>query len=709
MSPPGRPEGEHQSAQRQGSPRLPEPIEFDWRAGGDPAVLAEREWLVTNGLGGYASGTLLGMPTRRYHGLFVPNLSQPKGRYVMISRFDEIILADGARVRLGGAQFVDGRMEGDIARHLERFRVSALMPTWRLRVAGRVMEKTIVMPQYQNTVCVRYRLVEGDALRMRLRPFVAFRRQDAVLVHSDEFPYVFTYAGGRHELATPDRALVLRFGLRPAPAAFVCDARVSRDVLYRVEQVRGYDHSENQWSPGYFDVELEASASLTFVASTQGWEALALDGDAAVRREEARVARLVAMAPVAARSGTAAQLVAAADQFVVLPGSRLEETLRAGASGDEVRTVIAGYHWFGDWGRDTMISLEGLTLCTGRWREAASILRTFSHYVRDGLIPNLFPEGEREALYHTVDATLWYFHAIDRYGEVTGDHGLVRDLFPVLAGIVHHYVAGTRFGIGVDAADQLVREGAPGYQLTWMDAKVGDWVVTPRRGKPVEIQALWYNALRLMHDWALELGQPGAADYAARAEQVAQSFERRFWMPARGYLFDVVDGEQGDDARLRPNQVFALSLRHAVLAREHWAAVLDTVHRELLTPCGLRTLAPGDPEFKRTYEGDLHSRDAAYHQGTVWPWLIGHFASAWLRAHGDVAAVRAMLQAFHGHLRDAGVGSISEIFDATPPYVPRGCIAQAWSVAEVLRATLAVAASSGGSAMHRQMNSRSTE
>jgi len=669
---------------------LPPAIVFDWTGEGDPAFLRDREWLVTNGLGGYASGTLLGIGTRRYHGLFVPNLVAPKGRHVMIARFDEEILLADRVVHLGGAEFLDGRLETDVHRCLRRFTLEALMPTWRFQIGEHVIEKTIVMPEYQNTVCVRYRLVEGSGLRLRLRPFAAFRRQDAVLEHHDDWPFVFTYARGRHELRRSDDDLALRFGLQAANGVFVCDEMASRDVLYRVEQARGYDHSENLFSPGYFAVDLEPGATTTFLATTQGWEALAVDGDEAVAAERTRVERLLGMAPENARTEMAAQLVAAADQFIVLPGSRLEETLQAGASGDEVRTVIAGYHWFGDWGRDTMISLEGLTLCTGRWREAAAILRTFSHYVRDGLLPNLFPEGAREALYHTVDATLWYFHALDRYTEVTGDTALVASLMPVLRDIIAHHVRGTRFNIGVDPADELIHAGAAGYQLTWMDAKVGDWVVTPRRGKPVEIQALWYNALRRMHAWSALVRESGD-EYGARAERVAQSFNRRFWNPERGYLYDVVDGERGDDASCRPNQVFSLSLHHPVLAREHWHAVLEHVRRALLTPYGLRSLSPDHPDYKRNYEGDLRARDAAYHQGTVWPWLIGHFTNACLRVEGDAAALRPLLHGFRDHLRDAGVGSISEIFDADAPFIPRGCIAQAWSVAEVLRAWLATA------------------
>jgi predicted glycogen debranching enzyme len=348
--------------------------------------------------------------------------------------------------------------------------------------------------------------------------------------------------------------------------------------------------------------------------------------------------------------------------------------------------VIAGYHWFTDWGRDTMISLEGLTLTTGRYVEAAYILRTFAHYVRDGLIPNMFPEGESEGLYHTADASLWFFHAVDRYVEASGDLLTLALLYPVLKDIVDHHVRGTRFGIRVDERDGLLTQGASDVQLTWMDAKVDGWVVTPRRGKAVEINALWFNALRLMQRWAGSHGDdPGA--YGARADLAHRSFNARFWFAQGGYLFDVVDAEGGgNDAKCRPNQVFAISLPNPVLAQERWAAVMDVVRDRLLTPVGLRSLAPGDRDYKAKYFGDLRARDAAYHQGTVWGWLVGPFVDAWLKVHpDDTTGARHALEGFIPHLDQACVGSISEVFDADKPFTPRGCIAQAWSVAEVLR------------------------
>jgi len=370
-----------------------------------------------------------------------------------------------------------------------------------------------------------------------------------------------------------------------------------------------------------------------------------------------------------------------------MPAARPEDAARALALGTEARTVIAGYHWFTDWGRDTMISLEGLTLATGRAREAALILRTFASYARDGLVPNMFPDGERDGLYHTADATLWFFHAVGRYVDATGDRDLLRLLLPVLEDSIEHHYRGTRFGIGVDPKDGLLRQGAAGYQLTWMDAKVDDWVVTPRRGKAVEINALFYNALRLLEDW---LRHEDAGDRAEaigrRAGRVHTSFNERFWLESQQHLYDVIDGENGDDPACRPNQVLAISLPHAVLDERRWEAVLNMVRTKLATPVGLRTLSADHPSYRATYDGDLRSRDAAYHQGTVWPWLVGPFVDASLKVHPDqTESIRTMLTGFDGHLNEAGVGTVSEIFDGEPPFIPRGCISQAWSVGELLR------------------------
>jgi predicted glycogen debranching enzyme len=337
-----------------------------------------------------------------------------------------------------------------------------------------------------------------------------------------------------------------------------------------------------------------------------------------------------------------------------------------------------------------MISLEGLTLKTGRHQEASWILRTFAHYIRDGLIPNMFPEGEKQGLYHTADASLWFFHAVSRYVAATGDRLTLRAILPKLHEIANAHIKGTRFNIHVDTKDGLLAQGQDGYQLTWMDAKVDDWVVTPRRGKAVEINALWYNALCLLSKWAEEEDGPGAgATYQDYARRACESFNSQFWNPETGYLFDVVDGESGggkpgNDPACRPNQIFAISLEHPVLDKAHWEAVVDAATKYLLTPVGLRSLAPGEPDYKQRYDGDLRARDAAYHQGSVWAWLIGPYIDALAKVHPERCCL-GLLKGFSTHQDEACIGSIGEIFDAEQPHTPRACIAQAWSVAEVLR------------------------
>jgi predicted glycogen debranching enzyme len=461
-------------------------------------------------------------------------------------------------------------------------------------------------------------------------------------------------------------------------------------LRYRVEKSRGYDWTGNLWSFGSFSVVLAEGKSASLIASTEDWSHLsALTPTDAFAAETERRRRLLRGAPEAARSGLAAELVLAADQFLINPVGRTTDAVQAHSIGDEVRTVIAGYHWFTDWGRDTMISLEGLTLATGRNREAEYILRSFAKYIRNGLIPNMFPEGKTSGLYHTADATLWFFHAANRYIEQTGDTETLELLLPKFLDIIDHHQNGTDFGIGVDPKDGLLSQGASGCQLTWMDAKVDDWVVTPRRGKAVEINALWYNALCVTSAWLETAGDTTrAAQLSEQAAAVYRSFNERFWSPDLGYCYDIVDKEGGgDDSSLRPNPVLAISLPHA--SQDKWQPVLNVVREQLLTPFGLRSLAPSDANYKSRYDGDLRARDAAYHEGTVWAWLIGPFFDAWLRANpADWETARAILAGFDSEMSEAGIGTISEVFDADPPYTPRGCIAQAWSVAEVLRCTL---------------------
>jgi predicted glycogen debranching enzyme len=640
-------------------------------AGTDEAITG-REWLVTNGLGGYASGSLAGVPTRRFHGWLIAALPSPLGRANMLNHLQETLrLPDGRIVTLGGASGAGA---------LAELRLESGLPVWRYVIGPYVIERRVVLVHLQNTVHV---------LKLRVRPAVGFRHHEGK-VDGPTGPYALHVVGERYELASPDRSYPpLRLRALGDRAAFTHDhEQLTFD--YAVERARGYDHAGALTSPGFFRCTLAQGRPFTLIASTEAWDAiLALSPDEALEAERERRRRLLAMAGSRPRSSLFAELVLAADQFIITPAARVEDGARAHASGDEARTVIAGYHWFTDWGRDTMISLEGLTLLTGRHAEAGCILRTFAHYVRDGLVPNMFPEGQHDGLYHTADASLWFFHAVSRYVECTGDRATLRLLLPVLRQIADAHLRGTRFGIGVDPEDGLLRQGAPGYQLTWMDAKVDDWVVTPRRGKAVEINALFYNALCLLGEWLAEEGdREGAAPYRTAAARVRESFNARFWYEEGQHLYDVIDGEgtPRDDAALRPNQLLAISLANPVLRHDRWRAVLDVCQRTLLTPVGLRSLAPGHPDYKARYFGDLRARDAAYHQGTVWAWLIGPFADAWRKVHPEGhEGLRQAIAGFAAHMDDGCVGSVNEVFDAEAPFTPRGCIAQAWSVAELLR------------------------
>jgi predicted glycogen debranching enzyme len=647
------------------------------------------EWLVTNGVGGYASGTLGGTLTRVFHGYLISALSSPVGRTMMLNDvFEELILPGGQVIALNGVQTENGDYPG-ATRYLTNFRLDGGLPVWTYEAAGLTIEKRVCLPHRQNTSYIDYRVTAGSGTaRLHLRPAVNMRGHEAP-VSSPIGTYTLTVRDHQYELKPPDAIPPLRMTLIGKEGHFAMDCQDILDVVYNIERSRGYESRGNLWSPGYFSALLAPGQDVTLVASTESWDVMsALNPHQAWDAEHDRRRRLLLESHPGTCHQTCRELVWAADQFVFTPVGRQQDTTRARAAGDEIRSIIAGYHWFTDWGRDTMISLEGLTLITGRQIEASYILRTFAHYIRDGLIPNMFPEGKTNGLYHTADATLWFFHALNRYLESTDDRHLLNQLLPQLVDIVGHHLRGTLFNIHVDPEDGLLVQGQEGYQLTWMDAKVGDWVVTPRRGKAVEINALWFNALKLLEKWLRSSRRDGDADgIAGHAAKARESFNRRFWYEQGGYLYDVVDSESGrDDPSCRPNQVFAISLDHPILDESRWKPVLSTVKERLLTPVGLRSLAPGEKDYKPNYDGDLRSRDAAYHQGTVWAWLIGPFIDAWLKVHdGDLKTARAFLDGFKPHLRQGCVGSISEIFDAEPPFTPRGCCAQAWSVAEVLR------------------------
>jgi len=665
-------------------------VSLDWgrEVCGRLEVAERREWLVANGLGGFACGTLAGTLTRRYHGLLVAALRPPLGRRLVVTKIEEDAECGGRTYPLSTNRWAAGSVAPEGYRHLERFHLEGTTPVWTYACADALVDKRVWMEPGANTTYVRYAVLRASApVTLALRVLVNHRDYHST-THADGWQMVVTPVDGGVRVNAFDGAapvLLLATGAEATPAhAWYRGFTLPRDAE------RGLDAADDHLHAATFSATLRAGHAITVVLSTE--TAPATDGERAWKRREAYEADLLGRwtrgwPGAAAAPGWVRQLALGADQFVA------RRPLPDEPAG---MTVIAGYHWFGDWGRDTMISLPGLALSTGRPELAVRVLRTFARFVDQGMLPNRFPDEAETPEYNTVDATLWWFEAVRATHAATGDDGLLQDLFPVLESVVDWHRRGTRYGIGEDPVDGLLRAGEPGVQLTWMDAKVGDWVVTPRIGKPVEINALWYNALRAMAGFARRLKRPATA-WDAAADRVGDGFGR-FWNEAAGHCYDVLEGPGGDDLSLRPNQIFAVALPESPLPRERQRRVVDACARHLLTSHGLRSLSPADPAYRGFYGGGQTARDGAYHQGTVWGWLLGPFALAHARAYGDREAARAFLEPLGRHLADYGVGSIAEIFDGEPPFEPRGCVAQAWSVAETLRAWQAL---SGGAAARR--------
>jgi len=647
-------------------------IQFGHEITGNFDLAAQREWLVTNGLGGWASGTVSGANTRRYHGLFVPALQPPLGRTVLVSKVNDRARLGGQTFALSSNEYEDGTIDPHGYRHLESFQLDGLVPTWYYALADALLEKRIWMPYRQNLTLLTYTLKRGARpLTLDLTLMVTARDAHTETHAVTLTPSVEPVSGGVR-LSIGDT----HFRASSNLGTFTPLGHWHYKIKHRVETERGLPDLEDQYAAGTFTAELKPGQTLVLAFSLDDHPPLDWHATQSLAAERARASDLVAQAGMQTEYDWVQQLVLAADQFIV--------------KRDSGQTVIAGYHWFGDWGRDTMIALPGLTLTTGRHETAAAILRTFARYVSEGMLPNRFPDvGEKPRVaYNTVDATLWYFHAIEQYTEASGDDTLARELFPVLEDLIGWHILGTRYHIHLDAGDGLIYAGQPGVQLTWMDAKVGDWVVTPRIGKPVEINALWINALWVMDALCRKLGVLPQHPYGAMAAKAAKGFEK-FWHAAGGYLYDVIEGPEGADAALRPNQLFAISLPHGPLSGpEHLTrarSIVDQCAAHLVTSYGLRSLAPTHRDYNGVFTGDQWHRDATYHQGTVWGWLIGPFVEAHFKVYGDVYAARSFLTPFEQHLSDFGLGSIAEVFEGNPPFVARGCIAQAWSVAEVLR------------------------
>ncbi len=648
-------------------------IQFSRKICRDLDAATAREWLETNGIGGFSSSTIIGLNTRRYHGLLTAATKPPLGRMLLLSKLEETLVLNGRQFDLSANRYADA-----IYPHgyelLAEFRLDPF-PVWTYALHGLRITKTLFMPHGENTVVVEYvfetdRDAPENEFRLEVRPLIAFRDYHATthanlaldrsVIVDEGVASIAPYAGlprlyFAHNGAKPDLQGNWYYGFQ-----------------YSAEKERGLDSAEDLYNP--FTLHFSGAGTATIVASTLQHS---FDEAKPMRdRELARRGQL--LRPELSQEPLLASLAAAADQFIVDRG--------------ELKSVVAGYHWFGDWGRDTMISLPGLTLATGRPEIARSILLAFAGCVSQGMLPNRFPDDGEAPEYNTVDATLWFFEAIRTYVAHSGDLEFVRgQLYGVLKDILEWHLRGTRYGIRVDK-DGLLLAGEPGVQLTWMDARVGNVVITPRSGKAVEIQALWYNALRIFETFAEAFHDEDSRVITGQlAERVRQSFNAKFWNAEAGCLYDVI-GDDGADASMRPNQVLAASLCHAILAPDKAKPMLEAVEKELLTPFGLRTLSPHDSRYRPHYEGGIWDRDSAYHQGTVWPWLLGPFITAYVKAHGrseeSRSQAKAWLEKFSDHMQIAGLGQISEILDAEAPHQPRGCIAQAWSVAELLRAAV---------------------
>jgi predicted glycogen debranching enzyme len=627
-----------------------------------------REWLETNGIGGFGCSTVIGLNTRRYHALLTAAMHPPAGRIVLLSKVEETIVIEDQRYELSANQY-PGVIHPQGYTYLEDFRVDPF-PIFTFAVDGVQIEKSVFMVHGQNTTVIQYKLL-SDAPRpvqLELRPLIAFR----------------DYHGLTHENGALDRNVQIHHdklaSVRPysdQPNLYLAhdanelssDGYWYKNFEYAAERERGLDSVEDLFNPMTLRYDFANRQTATVIASTEIQDI----GLVGMLRHGELERRSQIISDLPAQDEFVRILTAAADQYIVSRGDQ--------------KTVIAGYPWFTDWGRDTMIALPGLTLTTGRDEIARSILCECARHVDQGMLPNRFPDAGETPEYNTIDATLWYFEAVRAFVDHTEDYAFVQThLYRVLSDIVDWHIRGTRYGIKMDV-DGLIASNDRDVQLTWMDAKIGDWVVTPRFGKAVEIQALWYNALRTIQDIATNIGMSAdAREYSMLAERAKDSFNNLFWNAEGGYLYDTVT-EESADASMRPNQILAVSLTHSMLSKDRAKAVVDTVERELFTPYGLRSLSASDGRYRGHYVGDSVARDSSYHQGPVWAWLLGPYIDAYLKVHGKEAecGVREWLQVFSAHLTEAGLGHVSEIFDGDFPHAPRGCFAQAWSVAEVLR------------------------
>jgi predicted glycogen debranching enzyme len=629
------------------------------------ADATQHEWLETNGLGGWASSSIIGAHTRRYHGLLVAAIVPPAERMVLLSKLDEIIVTGQARYQLGVNLYPDHTVQPNGHQYLNNF-TKELFPQWEYEAGGIKLKKTVAMVHGENTVLAIYDVLEASQpFTLELLPLMAARGYHSLNHEGPQMHWHVDFENGIFHNQPDGKTDVF---ISVPSSMYQHTPRWFNNFQYLVEQYRGLDFSEDLFNHGTFSVELKQGDSLGIIVSTEnpeGRNALEL-----LTKENMRRQLLISNQP---DDETFEQLTLAADQFIVKRGEFL-------------KTIIAGYHWFTDWSRDTMISLPGLCLSTGRFEDAKKILATFAKSVSQGMLPNRFQDNGEEPEYNNVDGTLWYFIAVNKYLEATGDKAFVmNEIFPVLKDIIDWHYKGTRYNIHV-TEDNLLYAGEEGQQLTWMDARIGNWVVTPRMGKPVEVQALWYNALRIFAD-LLELnGQPDDAGMVyMNAERAKKNFNEQFWYTEGNYLYDNINEKGERITEFRPNQLFAISLPYPLIEGDKAKWVLQQVTDHLYTPVGLKTLPKTDSHYAPTYGGDQYHRDSSYHEGTVWSWLLGPYVDAIMKVQGTRDKAQDVINDFKYHLNEACIGSVSEIFDAEPPHHPRGCIAQAWGVAELMR------------------------
>lgn len=634
----------------------------------------EFEWIVTNGLGGSSSGTATGLNTRRYHALLTAALNPPVQRTVMVNSLDESVEINGSRFDLAVHQY-PGTLHPNGNEQLDRFEYE-FNPVFRYKIGQAQITKEIWMEHGKNITYVSYSLSAGGAgsAVMRVRPMLNMRDYHSLQKSWNGGSGLIPVHNEINALLVKPWSGDLAYWVGWSHGYFESDPQWLYNVEYLREFARGLDFKEDVYSPGYIEAELNAGESLVFILSAEPYRPdinLLDEGRKSLSKYKKRKLNLLDKAGEIYSHGHA-RLVIAADDFIVKRKSTAS------------MSVIAGYPWFSDWGRDSMISLPGLAISTGRFDDAKSIIRTFAKYMDRGMLPNRFPDSGESPEYNTVDATLWFFITLYKYFLATGDEKLIKEIFPKLEEAISFHISGTRYGIVTDE-DGLLKAGEPGVQLTWMDAKVGDWVVTPRHGKAVEINALWINALFVYKELAKVAGKKPRLKHSLK--KLTENFVSLFWNSGQSCLYDLVN-ETGKDPSIRPNQIFAVSLPYKLLDREKGRSMLAVVEKNLLTDWGLRTLSPASPDYRRHYGGDVWERDSAYHQGTVWPWLLAPYLSAYRWAHGNseavTAAIEKKLDTFLSHVALAGVGQISEVFDAEKPFEPGGCFAQAWSIATTL-------------------------